>query len=195
MALDTTPGGAAADSYATLAEANTYHTDRRVPASSWWSTATDAQKESALRMGAILLDRIFEWTGSAVDSVQARAWPRNGMFTDNGFVIPNSGASSLPIGLKEAQAEFAGQLGASDRFADNEAFKKGITSVRAGSVAVTFSDVMQQSDIEGLDAQLRLMGSQLAYLSKVVPDAIRHLLVDSWYTEHTIKRPLLFGAH
>lgn len=195
MALVTTPGAADADSYATLAEANTYHSTKRYPALSGWAaaTATDAVKEAALRLAAILLDRMFEWNGSAVDSTQARVWPRTGMLTRNGFAIPTSGATSIPTDLKEAQAEFAGQLIQSDRLSDNDAAKKGITSVKAGSVAVTFKDV-DVSSAESLDAQLRLMGSELAYLHKTVPDVVRFLLVPSWYRENTIKRPFLFGA-
>lgn len=193
MALITTPGAVDADSYATEAEANTYNTDRRTPSSTLWLGATTAQREAALRAAAILLDRIFDWTGAAVDSVQARAWPRSSMLTSNGFPIPTSGASSIPIQLKEAQAEFAIQLFASDRMGDNDAQKQGITSVKAGSVAVTFSE-FKPSDPAELDAQLRLMGSELAYLSKIVPDAVRLLLVPSWYEEHTIMRPILIGA-
>lgn len=193
MALVTTPGAADADSYATLTEANTYATTKRVPTVTWWTTATDPQKEAAMRSAAILLDRIFKWTGAAVDSTQGRAWPRSGMLTRNGFEIPTTGASSIPVDLKDAQAEFALQLGAGDRMSDNDAAKQGITSVKAGSVAVTFKDV-NVSDPDALDAQLRLMGSELAYLSKVVPDAVRWLLVPTWYTEHTITRPFEFTS-
>lgn len=193
MALDITPGSATADSYATLTEANTYVTDRRVFAPTWWATATDPQKEQALRMAAILLDRCFDWTGNPVDGVQARAWPRSGMLTRNNFPIPTSGATSIVIDLKEAQIEFALQLGAGDRFADNDAAKQGITSVKAGSVAVTFKDT-DESTAESVDMMIRRMGSEFYYVSKTVPDAVRQLLVPSWYTEHTIQRPVLFGA-
>lgn len=193
MALITTPGAANADSYATLAEADSYVIDRRTPAVTWWTTASTDAKEDALRFATVLLDRFFRWTGAAVDSVQARAWPRTGMLTRNGFEIPTSGAASIVIDLKDAQTEFALQLGASDRISDNDAIRQGITSVRAGSVAVTFKDV-NVSDPEAADTQLRLMGSQLAYLARVVPDAVRWMLVPSWYTEHTIKRPTLFEA-
>lgn len=195
MALITTPGASNADSYATLVEANAYVTDRRVPTVTWWTSATDPQKEAALRSAAVLLDRIFDWTGAAVDSVQARAWPRTGMLTRNGFAIPTSGASSIQIDLKDAQTEFALQLGAGDRMSDNDALKQGITSVKAGSVAVTFGTAgMNVSDPQALDAQLRLMGSELAYLSKIVPDVVRLLLVPSWYTEHTITRPMIMES-
>ena len=195
MALDTTPGGASADSYATVAEADTYATDKRVPAVTWWTTATTAQKEAALRGSALLLDAMFDWTGAAaVPSVQARAWPRSGMLTRNLFAIPTSGATSIPTDLKNAQIEFALQLGISDRIGDNDALRQGITSVRAGSVAVTFSDVMQQTTREAADVALRKLMGDLQWAARAVPDAVRYLLVESWYTQNSVSRPLLFGA-
>lgn len=194
MALDTTPGGAAADSYATLTEANTYATTVRVPAVTWWSTAADGAKEAALRGAAILMDGMFDWTGGAVDSVQARAWPRNGMFTRNGFPIPTSGASSIPVELKNAQIEFALQLGASDRLSDNDALKQGITSVKAGSVAVTFADVQKTGSYESADIELRKMMADLQWAARAIPDAVRYLLVDSWYRTNSVTRPFMFGA-
>ena len=195
MALIVTPGASNADSYATLAEANTYITDRRVPTITWWNTAADDAKEDALRFAAVLLDRIFKWTGAAVDNVQARAWPRTGMLTRNGFEIPSMGATSIVTDLKDAQIEFALQLGVGDRISDNDALKQGITSVKAGSVAVTFGSIgISASSPEMLDAQLRLQGSELAYLAKVVPDAVRWMLVPSWYEEKTIHRGILFEA-
>lgn len=190
MALIETIGSATADTYATLTEANTYHTTKRFPVLAGWATASDASKESAMRLGAILLDRMFEWNGGAVTSTQARMWPRTGLLTRTGFTILGT---EIPIDLKEAQAEFAGQLIAGNRLSDNDAAKQGITSVKAGSVAVTFKDT-DVSSVDSLDAQLRLMGSELAYLHKTVPDLVRFLLVPSWYRENTIKRPVMFGA-
>lgn len=192
MALVTTPGSATADSYADLTYANQYASERRIPVVTWWTTATDAQKEAALRAAAILLDRLFDWTGAAVDAVQARVWPRDGMATRQGFSI---GTTTIPSDLKDAQCEFALQLGAADRMSDNDALKQGITSVKAGSVAVSFGTAgINVSDPASLDAQLRLMTSELSYLAKVVPDAVRWLLTPSWINENTIMRPILIES-
>lgn len=183
MALDTTVGGASADSYATLAEFNTYITNR--PNAT--TLSTDAAKEAALRFAAKLLDAMFAWTGSAVDGVQVRSWPRSGMVTRNGYDI---GTTTIPQELKDAQCEWAMRLGASDIAADNEALKQGITSVKAGSVAVSFKSVDETTD----EAIIRQQ-SELFYLSKTVPDAVRFLLVPSWYTEATITKPFLFSVN
>lgn len=194
MPLDTTPGAATANSYATLAEFNAYAA-ARLPALSWFTTATDPQKEAALMAAARELDACFAWTGTAVDDVQALTWPRSGMLTRNGFAIATSGAASITQPLKDAQCELALQLGASDRLGDNDPLRKGITSLKAGSVALTFSDVQgQQQTREAADVAIRRLQSDLNYASNVVPDEVRRLLVPSWYEQNNISRPVVFEA-
>lgn len=188
MALVITPGAADANSYASLAELNDYLT-YRLPVMTL-ASATDAQKEAALRMACRLLDSLFDWAGTAVDSTQVLTWPRSGMLTRNGFSIATT---AIPRELKEAQCEFAAQLYAADRVADNDAAKQGVTSVKAGSVAVTFKDI-DESDPESVDMLLRRLSFDLQWASKTVPDAVRQLLVPTWFTAHTIKRPFEFGA-
>lgn len=189
MSLVATPGAADANSYATLAEFNAYMATR-VPALTWFATATDPQKEATLIMGARFLDALFTWTGTAVDAVQDMSWPRNGMLTRNGFAILNT---VIPQALKDAQCEFAAQIGAGDRFSDDAAAKSNLSSVKAGSVAVTFQTV-DTSTSESVDMIIRRMSSELAYVSKAVPDAVRQLLVASWFEQPSILRPIMFGA-
>lgn len=189
MALDTTVGGADADSYADLDFLATYVLARAfVP--SWYATSTSATKEAAMRQAARMLDALFVWTGSAVDETQALTWPRTGMFTRNGYAIAET---VIPADLKKAQCEFALQIGAGDKSADNDAIRDGITSVKAGSVAVTFSDP-EKSTREAADIAARLKEYEMQWASRNVPDAVRQLLVASWYTAATVSRPLLFGA-
>lgn len=192
MALIETPGSATANTYATLAEFNAYAVNR-VPTLTWFTTATDPQKEAALQAAARELDACFTWTGVAVDDVQALTWPRSGMLTRNGFPIATT---VIPVDLKEAQCEMALQLGASDRLGDNSAFKKGITSLKAGSVALSFSDVQgsQNSNIEAADIAIRKKQSDLNYVSDVVPDEVRRLLVPSWFAQPSVKRDIVFEA-
>lgn len=192
MALDTTPGSATGNSFATVAEFKTYR-DNRLPAVTWAVAASDPVIEVALIMGGRLMNSMFDWTGTAVDAVQAMTWPRVGMATRNGYPIPTSGASSYPQALKDAQCEFALQLGAGDRVSDNDAIKQGITSVKAGSVAVTFKDVTENTS-ESVDMLIRRLGSEFNYVSKTVPDMVRQLLVESWFNQPSILRPIMFGA-
>lgn len=75
MALIVTPGAADADSYATLAAADAYHTAR---GNATW-TGADAVKESALRRATSWLDGTYgaRWAGLAVNGrSQPLGWPR-----------------------------------------------------------------------------------------------------------------------
>jgi hypothetical protein len=89
------------------------------------------------------------------------------MLNRNGFGIPTS---SVPAPLKNAQSEFARQLLAEDRTEDSAVLAQGITSVKAGPVAVTFKDREEQ----------RLALSRRDSLEAVVPEAVIMLLVPSW---------------
>lgn len=192
MSLDTTPGSATGNSYATLAEFKTYAA-ARFPAVTWFGTATDPQLEQMLIAACRELNACFDWTGRATDSVQALSWPRVGMRNRNGFTIDSSGANSIPVDLKNAQCEFALQLGASDRLGDNVPIHKGITGIKAGSVSLQFADVIgRHQDHESADVTIRKQQSDLNYVSDVVPDEVRRLLVASWFTQNLTSLPLVF---
>ncbi len=189
MALVTTPGSASANSFATVAEFRAYQANR-LPAIAWTVSATDAACEVALIAAGRLLDALFTWTGLPVDDVQAMTWPRSGMFTRNNFPILTT---VIPVDLKNAQCEMAGQLGNTDLLADNDPIKQGIASVKAGSVAVSFKNLDTASP-EAVDMLIRRMSSELQWASDTVPQAVRQLLVASWFAQPSIKRPLFFEA-
>jgi hypothetical protein len=189
MALDATPGGAAANSYCSLTEANAYHASRLFVAS--WTAATDAVKEAALQEACRLLDSSFDWTGGAASATQALCWPRVGMVSLNKFAIPTT---TIPAQLKNAQAEFARQLIDGDRTADNDAVKNELTSVKAGSVALSFRDTEGGSTVETKDGDIRRKGPDFDYLAKWIPDAVRNLLVKSWYQQPVITQGLVFQS-
>jgi hypothetical protein len=186
--LDTTVGGANANSYASLDEFKAY-ISTRLPVAAWTTGATDDQLTVALEFGAKLLDACFAWTGAAVDDVQALAWPRSGMSSRNGFPIATT---IIPQQLKDAQCEFAVQLGNGDLLSDNDAKKKGISGVKAGSVSVSFQTI-DTATAESVDILIRQMGSDLLYVSDTVPQAVRMLLVSSWFAQPSIKRPVLIS--
>lgn len=103
MTLVTTPGSATADSYATLAEANTYHSDRGT--SAW--TGTDAVKEEALRRAVNWLDFTYRtrFPGFRTDDRdQNLEWPRDNAYDVAGVFIVNT---EIPIEIKRAQIEAA----------------------------------------------------------------------------------------
>lgn len=71
----------------------------------------------------------------------------------------------IPQNLKDATAEMAGQLGNADRTLDNDVIVQGLTSVRAGSVALTFKDMIE---------------------ARVLPDAVWDLMPPSWFSPEVI---------
>jgi hypothetical protein len=159
LTLVATPGSATANSYATVEEADTYHEGRLF---SSWADADPDVKISALVMAARLLDATpGAWTGAPTDAVQALGWPRIGMLSRNGFALLET---EIPVDLKNAQAEYADQLIASNITATNDAVAQGISRVKAGPVEVTFK--------EGL--------TQETAMAAMLPDAVRLLLVPSW---------------
>lgn len=102
------------------------------------------------------------WTGEISTSTQALPWGRKSMYDRLGRAIAEN---VIPQELKDATAELAGQLEANDRTLDNDIIVQGITSVKAGSVALTFKN--------NIEAQ-------------VLPDAVVNLLVPSWLTDEII---------
>jgi len=179
MALDATVGGANSNSYETAAEAAAYFATRTTVAG--WPADVPSQ-EKLLIMATRTLEAMFSpqrklvrpsngdpayylvrptWTGAPATTTQRLMWPRSGMYDRNGNAISTT---VIPQELKDALAELAGQLGTTDLLLDNSVSVQGITSVRAGSVAVTFKS-------DGIDS------------TKIIPDAVFYLLVPSWLTD------------
>lgn len=176
-----TVGAANANSFATAAEINTYFEERLPLATPWVASGQEAViimatrvLESIVRpMKTLMTDsrgvKYYrsrrQWTGSPATTTQRLSWPRVGMYDRNGNAIASD---VIPTELKEAQAEFAGQLLMGDRTLDNDVIVQGISSLRAGSVSLSFKD--------GL-------------MPQVLPDAVINLLVDSWLTDEQISYP------
>lgn len=187
VTLVETVGGATSNTYATLAEATAYF-NARLPLNPPWEDADDPT--AALAMAARVLDafvqplRMFivgdrglggsyyvrrrQWTGLPATTTQKLAWPRTGMFDANGNAIPSN---IIPQALKDMQSELAGQLILADTTLDNAVSVGGITSVRAGSVSVSFKDMISQH---------------------VLPDFVWTLAPASWFTDE-IQEPALMA--
>jgi hypothetical protein len=176
LVIDATVGGPNANSYETLVEAQAYF-DSRLPLAGWdnadsqnvlltmacrvmegWSSAL---KQLVTPDGGVPAYYIVsrQWTGLPASPTQRLSWPRTGMFDANGNPIP---ANVIPSDLKDAQSEFAGQLGNADRTLDLDQIVQGIASLKAGSVALTFKKQFQP---------------------QVIPDAVLNLLVPGWLTD------------
>lgn len=125
------------DTYATLAEANTYATAR-----GWtdWAALSDAAKELRLTEAAVYLDTSYSWKGAITSETQAMAWPRTGVKDLEGRAIASD---AYPARLKDAQIELA-RL-ASAALVTNDA-QGEVKSIQAGSVGITFKDAQNVNE-------------------------------------------------
>lgn len=131
MALIATPGAVDANSYATLDEANAFH--EATLNAGVWATASIATKEIALQWATRLLDEQVDWVGEIVSADQALRWPRFDVYSRDGILLESD---SIPMFLKNATAELAKQLIASDRTAESSS--TGIAELTVDVIKVVF---------------------------------------------------------
>lgn len=135
--LVTTAGSATANAYCTLAFAEQYALDRPAVGTTWALASTD-RKNSSILWATLLMDRLWVWTGYPTDAVQALLWPRQGMLKLNGWEYVD--LHTIPTELMQATAEYARQLLASDLAGNSDIQTLGLTSLKAGPVAMTFKN-------------------------------------------------------
>lgn len=130
MAIDATPGGIASDSYATLAEAEAY-LGARLYADAW-SSATEAQKEAALKWATSLVDTLdFPHPSKIATETQRLRWPRAHVYTPDGISVASN---AIPRFLREAVIEFALAL-----LEDNRAAESGLAQfeeITVGAIVI-----------------------------------------------------------
>jgi hypothetical protein len=170
MTLNTTSGDPAADSYASLAEADAYFEARAITA---WGDDDDA-KEAALRRAASYLDNQYRtrWIGLRTNETQALSWPRGdgvrNLWTSTCFVplLDADGIAialdAIPAQVKRAQIEAAlliltgsNMESVLSRGNDIKSISKGVGPL---SKSITYADSAPAVDrylaIEGLLAGL-----------------------------------------
>ena len=153
--IDATVGGADANSYLLITEADAYF-DTRLSATDW-TDAGAQNKIIALIMSTRVMDKLWDWVSVRTDATQALDWPRIGVLAENKLeTIAND---VIPAALKNATAELAMQLLTEDRTLDNDIEQLRIRSLKAGSVALTFGG--------GVTAT-------------VIPDAVFYLIPKWW---------------
>jgi hypothetical protein len=103
LVVETGSGLSTAESYISVADADTYFDNRDEP-TGWTGADTDA-KEDALRIATQYLDAMYHhrWLGVRSSITQRLSWPRNDVEIE-GFVLT---ATTLPRQLVEATAEAA----------------------------------------------------------------------------------------
>jgi hypothetical protein len=101
--INATLSSASANSYVTLAEANTYF--ETVPSSATWDDKTDDQKNRSLISATRWIDSL-NFYGDRCDNDQALKWPRNNYHVDNVELV----CSAIPADIKYATYELARAL-------------------------------------------------------------------------------------
>lgn len=88
-----------AESYLSVADADSYHTNR---GNSGWD-GDETAKEAALRKATQYLDATYSWKGSISSTTQALNFPRTNVFDSQGRDLSNG----IPQKVKNATAELA----------------------------------------------------------------------------------------
>ena len=102
-------GLAGAESYISVANADTYHANR---GNTLWATMTVTEREQALRRSADYFLQAYRggWKGNRLTTTQALDWPRAWVQLDDvayanyAYFIPNN---TVPVTVANAQAEMA----------------------------------------------------------------------------------------
>jgi len=122
---------AGAESYCTVAFANTYLANRGYTA---WDALDDTDaKEPALRKATDYLTAMFKgrWQGEIVDEDQALDWPRYDVVVD-GYDVASD---SVPLAVQKACAELAYRATTADLSPD---LTQGVLSESVGQISVTY---------------------------------------------------------
>jgi len=134
LELDATLGGATANTYLTLAEAETYF-EKRLHSDDW-DDATDAQKNEALAMSARMIDGMYDFVGTIMTTTQALRWPRGNVYDIDGrYLTP----TEIPSPIANAQCEQALYLLSTDPTALPAILSQGIKRAKIGPLEVEAS--------------------------------------------------------
>ena len=151
-------GVAGANSYSSVADADTYHDDR---ANTTWDDETDAVKQAALIEATDYIESHYRWdTGVQADSDQGLSWPRVNAVDRHGYIIDSD---IVPQEVKDATAYLALQGLTADLGGPLGRDQK---KVKVGPVEVEYTDgagsTTSYPTVDGLLAGLVTSGSSVA---------------------------------
>lgn len=134
MVATPTPG-LTGNSYATVAEADTY-LENSVRAATNWDSLDEDSKSRALITATDLLDR-QTWVGTRTNDAptQTRAWPRTGVQDCEGLAVDSS---AVPEGIVNATIELAYELSQDASVETSKGTGSNVKSAKAGSAQVVF---------------------------------------------------------
>jgi hypothetical protein len=132
LTLIATAGAVDANSYCTVAESDTYH-EAHVYGTTWIEDTDTEVKEQALVWATRLLDEQMSWVGQIVSDDQALRWPRYYAYDPDSVELASD---AVPQFLKDATAEYARLLVASDRTAEPDTLS--YKEIKLGSLGLKF---------------------------------------------------------
>lgn len=98
--LNTIAGASNSNSYASVAQADAYFTER---ANDAWLDLDNAQKETALIKATAYMEAFYRWAGHRLTTIQSLSWPRYGVYVDGVYVD----AATVPTVVTNACIELA----------------------------------------------------------------------------------------
>lgn len=107
ITIDSTVGGASANSFVLLAEADSYM-ESRLNASTWDSADPDNQNRALAEATRYL--SALGWQGRASSSTQALAWPRDWVVNPDDPNLDYFSNAAIPTRIKNATCELAFQF-------------------------------------------------------------------------------------
>lgn len=137
--VDSTVGGASANSYVAVADADAYFLDSF--GRSLWATASE--KEALVITASRILDQYMDWNGLKTDSNQSMEWPRTGAYNKAGQAIDST---IVPGPVKFAVYELAYYLLENGGLTYEN---QSLESVKVGAIALRFDQKLKELGIPG----------------------------------------------
>lgn len=145
--LNSTPKSATANSYLTLAEANTYMETVRPENEQTWLKQSEPTRERLLMLATRAIDDHFLFIGAKTSSsTQTLQWPRSGVPVDGKWsrrYYDNFDQETVPAVVKNATAELARHMVDNDKFAEPDG--AGIKQLAVGGINLTFNEDDRQA--------------------------------------------------
>jgi len=134
-----TAGASNANGYCTLAEANSYITNRLH--TTVWEDADNQDKIKGIVWATSLLDDLINWVGLKNGTTQALRWPRTMVWDIDGQSITST---DIPQFLKDATAEFAFHLLTDDRTLETNRDLAGFEFMKIGPLEMKIDTITKK---------------------------------------------------
>lgn len=157
LTVETGSASSASEAYISVADADTYFSNRGLTN---WATMSTPEKEQAIRRAADYMGQTYRtrWAGYRVNTTQALDWPRYTVPRRDGLFTGYYPSDAVPREVVAANAELAFRGAAGELLADIDA---PVTLEKVGPIEVTYA--VGATKIKRYPAIDRLLAPLLAY--------------------------------